>query len=244
MQVTHIPLERAIGMLAMIKDFKNLSASDLSAIAQVCHWHRYDAGEAIVRYQDESDSVFFIIHGKVRINYNALSGKEVILGDLSLGEIFGELTAIDGKHRSASVIAQDNTLLASVSATDFLNQIYSNQQVAAAILLRLAGQIRELTRRVIESDTLKVPTRICSKLVHLAESQKTVGDNQASITTELTHAEIACLIGTNREAVTKQLNILEDQHVIMRERDTIRILDWPKLLQMAGSAPSHANHLQ
>ncbi len=50
MSSTHIPIERAIPMFSIIKEFKNLSSADLEAIVQACHWNRYEAGEEIVRY--------------------------------------------------------------------------------------------------------------------------------------------------------------------------------------------------
>ena len=114
-----ISLERAIALLSNIKDFKDLSLADLEVVAKVCHWHRYKAREEIVRYHNDSNSVFMITQGEVRVNYYSMSGKEVILCDLSSGEIFGELTAIDGESRSASVAARTSALLASISSSDF-----------------------------------------------------------------------------------------------------------------------------
>ncbi|MEK6736282.1 MAG: cyclic nucleotide-binding domain-containing protein, partial [Pseudomonadota bacterium] len=111
MTTRHIPPDRASAMLASIKEFQTLSVADMEAIAQVCHWHRYEAGEEIVRYHDDSNSVFFITQGEMRVTYYSISGQEVILCDLPAGEIFGELTAIDGRSRSATVVAKTNSLL-------------------------------------------------------------------------------------------------------------------------------------
>lgn len=79
---------------------------------------------------DDSNSVFFFTQGEVRVNYNSISGQEVILCDLAVGEIFGELTAIDGQSRS------ENCYCHSAKAN---------------------WKIRRLTEQVFESDTLKVP---------------------------------------------------------------------------------------
>ena len=111
MTTRNIPPDRASAMLAGIKEFQALSLEDLEAVARVCHWHRYEAGEEIVRYHDDSNSVFFIAQGEMRVTYFSMSGQEVILCDLPAGEIFGELTAIDGHSRSATVVAKTNSLL-------------------------------------------------------------------------------------------------------------------------------------
>jgi len=233
--IRQISPDRACAFLSVIKEFKDLSLTDLEAIAQVCQWYRYGAGEEIVRYHDDSNSVFFVTQGEARVNYNSMSGKEVILCDLVTGEIFGELTAIDGQSRSANVVAKTSTLLACISSSAFQELIFSNRQIAAAILQRLTGQIRRLTERVFESDTLKVPNRIRAKLLHLAKTQATISNNQATISAVPTHVELACLIGTHREAVTRELNELEAGNIIAREGDVIHILDVARLTELVES---------
>lgn len=228
----HILPDNACELLEVIKEFRGLTLYDLEAISQVCYWYQFDAGEAILRYHDDSNSVYFAAQGVVRVNYYSISGKEVILCDLPAGEIFGELTAIDGRSRSAMVVAKTDCLLGSISSLAFQELIFNNRQIAMNILQRLVGQIRRLTERVIESDTLKVPNRVRAKLLHLAESQNPVSDNQAIITAAPTHVELACLIGTHREAVTRELNYLENEEIILRKGQELHILDVIKLKSM------------
>ena len=231
MTTRQISPDRACAFLSVIKEFKGLSLTDLEAIAQVCQWHRYEAGEEIVRYHDDSNSVFFITQGEARVNYNSMSGKEVILCDLVAGEIFGELTAIDGPSRSANVVAKTSTLLASISSSAFLELIFSNRQIAAAILQRLTGQIRRLTERVFEFSTLAVRNRIQAELLRLARKQPT-GSNIVIISPVPTHVELANLVSTHREAVTRELNNLERDNLILRKDHELHILDIAKLTKM------------
>lgn len=100
---------------ANIREFKDFSTNEIELVARLCHQQHYVANEEVVRYHDHTNSVFFILKGANRIHYYALSGDEVILCDLPAGEMFGELTAIDGLSRSATAIAKTDTLLASMS---------------------------------------------------------------------------------------------------------------------------------
>ena len=220
-------------MLSTIKEFQNLSSKELDMVADVCHWHRYEAGEDIVRYHDSSNSVFFIIQGEIRVTYHSLSGHEVILCDLPAGELFGELTAIDGRARSATVVARTNTMLASMPAPDFLNLIYSNQNIAAAILGRLTGQVRRLTERIYDFSTLAVRSRIHAELLRLAKKQKDM-PNTAIITSAPTHTDIANLVSTHREAVTRELNSLVKKKLIERKGQDLHILDVCTLTKMVN----------
>lgn len=227
----NIPIDRAIAMLSTVKEFKNLSSEDLEAIAKVCHWHRYEANQDIVRYHDNTNSTFFIIQGEIRVTYSALSGHEVILCDLMAGEMFGELTAIDSQPRSASVIAKNSTLLASMPAADFLNLIYSNRQVAEAILVRLTEQIRRLTERVYDFSTLAVRNRIHSELLRLARNNMSA-DNAAVISPAPTHLEMANFVSTHREAVTRELQKLAKDNLVIRKGQDLHVLDVAKLSSM------------
>jgi len=220
-------------MLSIIKEFQNLPSKELGTVADVCHWHRYESGEDIVRYHDSSNSVFFIIQGEIRVTYHSLSGHEVILCDLPAGELFGELTAIDGRDRSATVVARTNTLLASMPAPDFLSLIYSNQNIAAAILKRLTGQVRRLTERIYDFSTLAVRSRIHAELLRLAKKQ-TATPNIAIITSAPTHTDLANLVSTHREAVTRELNSLVKKNLIERKGHDLHILDVCTLTKMVN----------
>ena len=228
-----ISAERASAMLAVIKEFQTLSSVDLETVAQACHWHRYEAGEDIVRYHDSSNSAFFIAQGEIRVTYHSLSGHEVILCDLPGGEMFGELTASDGQSRSATVVAKTNALLASIPASAFQDLIYSNRPIAEAIFKRLAGEVRRLTERVYDFSTLLVCSRIHAELLRMAQKHMAT-PNTAIISPAPTHSEIANLVSTHREAVTRELSILTKKNLILRQGRDLHILDVAKLAEMVN----------
>lgn len=235
MTTRNIPVERATAMLSVIREFQCLSPSDIEMVATACQWHRYEAGNEIVRYHDHTNSAFFIIQGEIRVMYHGLSGQEVILCDLPTGEMFGELTAIDGYPRSATVIARTSVLLASMPALDFQNLVYSNRQIAEIILKRLTGQVRRLTERVYDYSTLAVRNRIQAELLRLARNHM-ISANAAVISPAPNQTEIANLVSTHREAVSRELNHLVKNNLIMRQGHDLHILDIVKLQEMVDAA--------
>lgn len=235
MAIIPISVERARALLATIIDLKLLTCTDLEAVVKCCRWHQYMGGQEIVRYHENSTNAFFIIHGSIRVTYFSLSGHEVILCDLSDGEMFGELTAIDGQPRSANVVAKTDTLVAIISAPDFLNLIHSNEQICTAILRRLTGQIRRLTERVYDYSTLAVRNRIHIELLRMAKKQM-VASNIAIISPAPTHADIANIVSTHREAVTRELNELARSKLIMREGHELHVMDIARLTRMVDDA--------
>jgi len=182
------------------------------SVWQSLHQQRYTAGEEIVRYHDKSNSVFFILEGTIRIHYYALSGDEVILCDLTAGEMFGELTAIDGLPRSATAVAKTDSLLASMSGKAFLELIHANPDFC---------------------NTLCVRHRIHVELLRLAKTHMT-SVNSAVIDPVPTHAELACFVSTHREAVTRELNDLTRDGLIQRRGHALIVADVAKLENMVN----------
>jgi CRP-like cAMP-binding protein len=129
---------------------KGLSPDSLQAIASSCSWRRYEPGEPIVEYLDRSDDVFFLISGEARVIVYSLSGKVVSFHDLAAGDMFGELPAIDGRPRSASVEARTSCLVASMKAPAFRELVQAEPMVGQALLKQLVATIRRLSTRVYE----------------------------------------------------------------------------------------------
>ena len=221
----------AMRSLSGIELFDGLTGSDRDALARLCRWHRYTAHQFIIGHQDETNDVYFIVGGQVRVTIFSPSGKEVSFADLPAGKSFGELAAIDSAPRSATVIALSDTVLASMSAETFRRALDDHPVVAAKMVQYLAGLVRKLSDRVVEFSVLAVRNRIHAELLRLARDQGFDGDT-AVITPVPTHADIASRISTNREAVTRELNALARDGLIERRDGALVIVDVARLAQL------------
>jgi CRP/FNR family transcriptional regulator, cyclic AMP receptor protein len=119
--------------LAGVKILARVSPESLGQLQHRCSWRRYKVGDLIVDYLDQSDEVFFIISGEVRVTIYSLAGKAVSFRDLGPGEVFGEYPAIDRGPRSASVEAQTSCLVASLPGAAFRELIEKEPVVAQAM---------------------------------------------------------------------------------------------------------------
>ncbi|SFN08996.1 Crp/Fnr family transcriptional regulator [Nitrosomonas communis] len=218
-------------MFSDIKEFHGLSSVNLGIVIQSFHQQHSAAGEEIVRYQDHNNSVFFVLKGMIRVHYYALSGDEVILCDLPAGEMFGELTAIDGLPRSATAIAKTDSLLASIPDKTFWELIHTYPAFCNAILRRLTGQVRRLTERVFDFSTLAVRNRIHAELWRLAR-ERMVSLNTAIISPAPLHAELACFVSAHREAVSREFASLAKINLIEQRGRNLHILDVAKLAKL------------
>ncbi|TDJ15909.1 MAG: Crp/Fnr family transcriptional regulator [Gammaproteobacteria bacterium] len=223
--------DRLTRALAKIEPFIELDDESLPEVARSCRFERFEAKRQIIAYQDDSADVFFIVSGTVRVVIHSLSGKEISYRDLEGGEMFGELAAIDGEHRSASVVAVTETLLVAMPETAFREAIKTHPTVAEAVLQRLTRLVRLYSQRLYEMRTLDVQSRIRAELLRLAED--TLGeDNTATISPLPTSADIAARVNTRREAVSRELASLTRRGLIERQQKSLMIRDFAGLNQL------------
>jgi len=135
------------------------------------------------------------------------AGKAVSFRDLRSGEIFGEYPAIDGGPRSASVEAQTNCVIASMSGRAFRELVATEPGLAKALPPLLVRTIRAVNTHAFEFSTLAMNNRIHAELLRLAAVGSRQG-NSGSIVPASTHVGIASCVSTHREAVTRELNRL------------------------------------
>ena len=212
--------------LAGIAVFREVAPDVIDALSRRCAWRRYDAGQTVVQRHDQTRDVFFIIRGKVSAIHHSALGHEIRLGDLDAGEMFGEFAAIDGEPRSADIVAVTDSLIASMSASQFWHVVHHHAPVRTAILRRLTRVARASTQRVVEFSILPVRGRLQAELLRLARiGAPDLDRGSAIIAPAPTHAELASRISTHREAVTRALNELARAKLIERRGSTLVIRD-------------------
>jgi CRP/FNR family cyclic AMP-dependent transcriptional regulator len=193
------------------------------------------SGRTLVELGTSSTHVYVVLEGRVQVTLYSLGGKEVILRDLGEGDMFGELAAIDGQPRSASIIALTDCQLASIPAEAFRAAITELPEGATWLARRLTRQIRDLTERVFELNALRVRSRLHCELLRLCG---TVADGRGRITLEPTptHAELASRVGTHREAVTREIGLLVDRGIVEQQRRRLTVIDLPALIHLVRMA--------
>lgn len=214
-----------------IKLFDDLGIEARKDVAKRCQGRQFAKGQEILHDLDETNDVYFIVSGNVRAIIFSISGKEVAFRDIPAGEVFGDLAAIDGMPRSTSVVALEDCSVLSMSAHEFWKVMEAYPSVAAGILRRLTDLVRRLSERVVEFSTLGVKNRIHAELLRLARDHM-AGENTAEISPAPTHADISSRISTHREAVTRELNHLEEVGLIARPGGSITVLDVARLTKM------------
>lgn len=188
----------------------NLVAA-LSALGQR---RRVRKGQMLLSEGSESTDVLFIESGLVQISLFGNQGQETILRNLPAGRMFGEMSAIDGRPRSASVTALEDSDLIVVSASQFERFMRETPGAGNFVARLLTHRVRSLTGKLQLMATMSVSQRLIAEIVR-AGRPSTDGTG-IHISSFPTHAELASRIGSQREAVSRELANLRKAGLILQ----------------------------
>jgi CRP-like cAMP-binding protein len=182
--------------------------------------------DAVYRDGDRSDFVFVVDHGRVKIVRTHISGSETIVGIRTPGDIFGELGAIEsGRIRTTSAIAIEPSRVHSVAAGTMRDLLAADIGFARAYTAGTARRLTEAERELTELAGKSVPGRLVDALGRLASMYgEENGDGTLRIGINLTHRDLADLIGTSRETLTKELGVLADVGLVRVTPKTVTLV--------------------
>jgi len=215
--------------------FSELDINERIEAAKLFRGKYFRINQQIVSHLDNSGDVFFILNGVVRITIYSIAGKETTFRDMTTGQMFGELSAIDGMPRSAHAIALTSCTILFISANNFWNLLEKYPSVSKKTLKYLTKLIRLLSDRVVEFSTLDVKSRIHAEILRLARSGNQV-DGFVSISPPPTHSSFASRLGTHREAVTRELGVLTRKGIIIKKSNSHIVLDIEKMEKLIDDA--------
>ena len=208
-----------------------LEEAEREKILGLCAERRFAKGEQVVREAEQDHNMYFIERGKVRVTLFSRDGREVSFANLAGGENFGELAIIDGKTRSANVIALAETDMIIMPPQVFRLMFRRNPAVALALLQQLTAMIRRLCERIFEFSTIGVNNRIHAELLRLARDNLDL-DGVARIPNVPTHAQFASRVSCHREAVSRELKVLEHDGIVHKKNRKLVVPQIEKLQRM------------
>jgi CRP/FNR family transcriptional regulator, cyclic AMP receptor protein len=184
-----------------------VSDADLELIASLLIERRYARNTTIVEEGLPGDYMYVIREGRVKVTKLSDEGREKILNFLDEGGFFGEMALLDRAPRIASVKTLKPVRLLALSRTDFLNALRTSPDLAMAVIQELVRRLREVDEQASSLSFQRVKERTKGLLRRLA--QESADDPERRTTAALTHQQIADMIGTSRETVTRVVKELK-----------------------------------
>lgn len=206
---------RSIPLLSKLKD------EELTALRGRLKPREVRKNAVIMRDGTAGAEMLIIASGAVRVFQSNPKGREVTLARLQSGDFFGEIALLTGYPRTANVIALTRSSLLEFSRPDFAQHISSYNGLLLALAQFMADRVRLASGRLADLALLDVPHRLVRALERMAEPGKSEGP--LTVRSRPTHQELADLIGSSREVVSRCFKALEESGELICEGKTVHI---------------------
>ena len=210
--------------------FSTLGDEEYDRISHIFIVRSYRRNQVIFLEEETGNYMYLVLSGKVKVAKSAASGKETLLAIHRPGDFFGEMSLLDGQTAPATVSAIEDAKIISVSSTDFHKYLLHNEKVLLQIIKVLCARLRQVWQTQSMSSSA-ADTRIRMGVYQLAKKHGIRDAHGTIIDLKITHQELAEMVGTSRETVTRVLAQLRKKGIIEVTQRRITLLDEEALLR-------------
>ena len=218
--------------LSSIRLFRGFDGDWLRALEQKCGWLEFDREQTILDRDNREGDVFFVTQGSVIVVNFSVTGREIALARIAAGSYFGELAAIDGEPRSASVVALEPCVIGVLAPQAFSEAVTGDATLSLRLMRRLARIIRISDDRIMDLSTLGAFQRVYLELLRLSHADP---DHPESLVIDPMpgQKDIASQASTTRETVTRAISQLVAGGIVERSRKRLSIVDQERFKSLA-----------
>lgn len=201
--------------------FGGLPEEQLEAMVRIAVEKKFAKGESIFHEGDPGNGFYMVAEGKVKIFKMSWAGKEQILHIFGPGEPFGEVPVFHGAPFPASAETLAKSVLLFFPREEFIALVQGNPSLALNMLAVLSLRLRRFVDQIENLSLKEVPARLAGYLLYLLEEQ----GGQNSVELEISKGQLASLLGTIPETLSRIFAKMSEEGVIAVEGKKIRILD-------------------
>jgi CRP-like cAMP-binding protein len=196
---------------------------------------RFRRGATLMNQGEAPGRVLVVEEGRAKVTAITEDGRELVIAFSGPGDLLGELSALGGSTRVATVRALEPLTALAVASGEFEAFLDSHPRVALVILRVVIARLRVADRQQVEFAAYQTVTRVARRLVELAQRYgEQAGGDAIRITLPISQEELAGWAGASREAITKALHDLRAIGLIETRRRHITVLDPEQLGHLAG----------
>ena len=216
---TPIPLKNHRNKLDNIELFTGISNAVLDEIFSLMKEVSFKKNSHVITQGDNSRSLFIIIQGRLKVYANDEDGSQTIFTFLGEGDFFGELSLLDSAPRSASVTTVEDSTLLTLTHNNFIAVLEKHPEICQPLFSALTARIRQMDDTICNLTSRDIYGRLVQVLYKEAQQ----GPDGKLITQRLTHQDLAEMIGSSREMVSRILKDLRTGDYISIEQKQIKI---------------------
>jgi CRP/FNR family transcriptional regulator/CRP/FNR family cyclic AMP-dependent transcriptional regulator len=211
--------------LKKVQLFAELEESDVARVAEIASEKTHRKNEVIFHENDPGSVLFVLKSGAVKISVCDRNGKEDILKIIYPGDFFGDMSLLDGKHRSATVSAMERSVSLTVQREHFLSLINKHPNLVMNMLATMSRRLRKTDEKIASLRFADSYGKVAKVILDLAEEHGTRVDGKVVVDLNLNRQAFADHAGTTRETATRILNEFQKSGCIMINKRKITIMN-------------------
>jgi len=211
--------------------FSKLSPKQIDRLAACIVGKSIQRGTSICAKGDPGSSLYVICQGTVKISVPSADGHDAVFNVIGKGDVFGEIALLDGRPRTADVVAITDCELCVIERRDFLPLVKEEPEIALKMIEIFFVNVTPNTEKAENLMFLHLPGRLARALLRLSEGDERSCERKVAVTQK----DLGNIIGMSRESTNRQLRIWEEQEWVRLERGGIVILSAKALERVAES---------
>lgn len=223
-----------VSMLSAVPLFAEVTPAAIAELAPRLQRRTYRRNEVVMHRGDAAGALHVIRSGRVKVTLPSEEGDETVLALLGAGACFGEVAALDGGPRSATITAVEPTETLALRREDIITFVRVNPDFALGLITTLASRLRRADEWLEDSYFRDLDTRMARRLLELAESFGRPTKEGVAVDTPLTQSDLAGMLGATRVSVNRVLGAYQDEGLLRLGRGSFLILDAEAMRIRAG----------
>jgi CRP-like cAMP-binding protein len=213
--------------------FRELPHADLTAIERVTKQGHFPSGHLFFSPEERGTHLYILQSGRVRLYKLSAEGRALTLAVLEPFAVFGEMSALGPWRHDSFAEAMGECSVGVINSTDLIETIDRHPQIALRLMELMAQRLQSMQNKLADIAFKSVPQRLATVLLDLVAASH-LPQNGTPAVVRYTHQQLAEMIGSYRETVTKAVGDFRDGGLIRIEEDTIYLTDVPRLQSLAG----------
>jgi CRP/FNR family cyclic AMP-dependent transcriptional regulator len=231
--IEDVPLKELERLLAKVDILEPLPPEEVERLASLSYSVHLEAGEAVALDEDREmlrETLLLLARGRVRVHEPSAGGQDFTISMVEEGTVVGQSGFAVRLSRALRVEALQPSTLLVLGWEDFEELVFRNPEVGVKTIRLLSERLAVCNGRLSDLIRKEVPARLAGLILGLSEHEGVVmGDGRSRISTRYTHQQLASMVGSNREAVTRALGKLRkanaveirDRHIYVTDADAL-----------------------
>ena len=215
--------------LKSIPLFQALTEKEADLITKKVFSSEHEPEQMLTMEHDWGESMFVLIDGLAKVRTFNEDGEEIVFCILGKGDVFGELSVVDGGTRSADVVAITTVQLIKLPGQPVAHILKTNAPFTLDIARLEATRLRELNRR-FSLQSRDATTRFLNAMAYVA-CKISGQDDPTAIIPDFVRKEICTLAGLARETASRTLSKLKDRNIIQQSKEGLQLIDLEPLIK-------------